>query len=149
MKYEFHPAALQEYYDPDRMDEDYKSKSERRNQMIDRAITYQRLNLTPEKLTDFCKQHQILELSLFGSILRDDFRADSDIDMLVVFNHSANPHLSLMDLVGMEYQLQDIIGREIDLIEKRSILDSDNWIRRKNILNTAQVIYVSRPVLSA
>jgi hypothetical protein len=116
--------------------------------MIDEKTIYERLSLTPEQLDDFCKQHHILELSLFGSILRDDFRADSDIDMLVVFDHSANPHLSLMDLVGMEYQLEEMVGREVDLIEKRSIVDSDNWIRRKNILNTAQVIYESRPVLS-
>ncbi|XFA72831.1 nucleotidyltransferase domain-containing protein [Thermosynechococcaceae cyanobacterium Okahandja] len=117
--------------------------------MIDKTMIYERLNLTPEKLADFCKQHHILELSLFGSILRNDFRADSDIDMLVVFDRSANPHLSLMDLVGMEYQLEDLVGREVNLIEKRSIVDSDNWIRRQNILSTAQVIYESRPVLSA
>lgn len=117
--------------------------------MIDKTMIYKRLNLTPEKLADFCKQHHILELSLFGSILREDFRPDSDIDMLVVFDHSANPNLSLMDLVGIEYQLEDIVGREVDLIEKRSIVDSDNWIRRKNILNTTQIIYESRPVLSA
>lgn len=117
--------------------------------MIDKTMIYRRLNLTPEKLADFCKQHHILELSLFGSILREDFRSDSDIDILVVFNHGANPHLSLMDLVGMKYQLEDIVKREVDLIEKRSIVDSNNWIRRKNILNTAQVIYESRPVLSA
>lgn len=117
--------------------------------MIDKTTIYERLNLMPEQIADFCKQHHILELSLFGSILRNDFRADSDIDMLVVFDRSANPHLSLMDLVGMEYQLEDMVKREVDLIEKRSIVDSNNWIRRKNILNTAQVIYESRPVLSA
>jgi uncharacterized protein len=116
--------------------------------MSDEKIIYERLKLTPEHLADFCKQHHILELSLFGSILRDDFRADSDIDILVVFDRSANPHLSLMDLVGMEYQLEEMVGREVDLVEKRSIVDSDNWIRRKNILNTAQVIYESRSVLS-
>lgn len=127
--------------------ESKKTKGEIR--MIDQTTIYERLNLTPEKLADFCKQHHILELSLFGSILRDDFRADSDIDVLVVFDHSANPHLSLMDLVGMEYQLEDMVGREVDLIEKRSIVDRDNWIRRKNILNAAQVIYESRRVLSA
>ncbi|MEN9222663.1 MAG: nucleotidyltransferase domain-containing protein [Thermostichus sp. BF3_bins_97] len=117
--------------------------------MIDEKTIYERLTLTPEDLADFCKQHHILELSLFGSILRDDFRADSDIDMLVTFDHSANPHLSLMDLVGMEYQLEEMVDREVDLIDKRSIIDSGNWIRRKNILNTAQVIYASRRVLSA
>jgi len=54
-----------------------------------------------------------------------------------------------MDLVGIEYQLEEMVGRKVDFIEKRSIIDSDNWIRRKNILNTAQVIYESRPILSA
>ncbi len=116
--------------------------------MIDKTTIYERLNLAPDQLIDFCKQHHILELSLFGSILRDDFRADSDIDMLVVFDHSANPYLSLMDLVDMEYQLEEMAGRKVDLIEKRSIVDSDNWIRRKNILNTTQVIYESERVLS-
>ena len=82
--------------------------------MINKTIIYDRLNLTPKKLDDFCKQHHILELSLFGSILRDDFRADSDIDILVVFNHSANPHLSLMDLVGIKYQLEEMVKREVD-----------------------------------
>lgn len=117
--------------------------------MIDQLTIYQRLNLTPEQLAAFCKQHHILELSLFGSVLRNDFKDDSDIDMLVVFDHSAIPHLSLMDLVGMEYHLEDMVGRSVDLIEKRSIMDSSNWIRRNNILNTAQVIYAARPVLSA
>lgn len=111
-------------------------------------LIYQRLNLTPKQLADFCQQHHILELSLFGSILREDFRSDSDIDILVVFDHDANPNLSLMDLVGIEYQLEDMVKREVDLIEKRSIVDSHNWIRRQNILNTAQVIYESRPILS-
>lgn len=117
--------------------------------MIDKTTIYKRLNLTPEQLAAFCNQHHILELSLFGSILRNDFKTDSDIDILVVFDHSANPHLSLMDLVGIEYQLEDMVGRKVDLIEKRSVVDSNNWIRRNNILNTAQVIYASRPVLSA
>jgi predicted nucleotidyltransferase len=113
------------------------------------SLIYQRLTLTPAQIADFCQQHHILELSLFGSILREDFRSDSDIDILVVFDHDANPNLSLMDLVGIEYQLEDMVKRKVDLIEKRSIIDSKNWIRRKNILNTAQVIYESRPVLSA
>ena len=117
--------------------------------MINKTMIYDRLNMTPKKLDDFCKQHHILEISMFGSILRDDFRADSDIDILVVFNHSANPHLSLMDLVGIKYQLEEMLKREVDLIEKRSIVDSHNWIRRKHILDTAQVIYESRPILSA
>ena len=108
-----------------------------------------RLAITPDQLTEFCQRWKITELALFGSILRDDFRDDSDVDMLVVFDDNAIPNLSLMDLVGIEYQLEDMLGRKVDLIEKRSIVDSKNWIRRNNILNTAQIIYESRSVLSA
>jgi predicted nucleotidyltransferase len=114
---------------------------------LDQQRIYARLNITPSQLKQFCKAHHIVELSLFGSVLRDDFRADSDIDVMVVFDRRANPNLSLMDLVGIQYQLEDWIGRKVDLIEKRSIVNSHNAIRRNNILNTAQIIYESRSVL--
>ena len=117
--------------------------------MIDKKQIYDRLNVTPDRLAAFCEQHHIIELLLFGSILRDDFRTNSDVDILVVFDRDSNPHLSLMDLVGMEYQLEDMVGREVDLIKKRSIEGSHNWIRRKSILNTAQVIYELGRILSA
>ena len=87
----------------------------------------------------FCQKWQITELSLFGSVLRDDFRPDSDIDVLVTFTPDAP--WSLLDLVNMEYELADLAGRDIDLIEKQAIEKSDNWLRRDEILNTAQVIY--------
>ena len=117
--------------------------------MIDKQQVYARLDVTPEQLAAFCQQHCILELFVFGSILRDDFRSDSDIDLLVVFDPNSKTRISLMDLVGMGYQLEDIVGRKVDLVEKRSIVDSDNWIRRKNILDTAQSIYESGRILSA
>ncbi len=117
--------------------------------MTERKKLYTRLRITPTQLINFCERNHILELSLFGSILQDDFRDDSDIDMLVVFDRSAAPHLSLMDVIGLEYSLQDLLGRDVDLVEKRAILDSSNWIRRDTILNTAQVIYASGRVLSA
>lgn len=120
-----------------------RQKAKEENHMIDNKKIYDRLNVTPEQLANFCQQHHILELAIFGSVLRDDFRVDSDIDILVVFDRDSKPHLSLMDLVSMEYQLEDMVEREVDLIEKRSVIDSHNWIRRKNILNTAQVIYES------
>ncbi len=106
-----------------------------------------RLNLTSQQIRDFCQQNQIQELSLFGSVLRDDFNNNSDLDFLVVFNPELK--LSLMDLVAIQYQLENLTGRKVDLIEKRSILDSYNWLRRQHILNTARVIYELRSVLSA
>jgi len=117
--------------------------------MTDKQQIYARLNVASEQLTAFCNQYCILELFVFGSILRDDFCSDSDIDLLVVFDPNSKTCISLMDLVGIAYQLEDMFGRKVDLIEKRSIIDSDNWIRRENILNTAQNIYESGRILSA
>lgn len=87
----------------------------------------------------FCQKWQILELSLFGSVLRDDFRPDSDLDVLVSFVPGAT--WTLLDLVIMQQELETIVHRKVDLIEKRVIENSENWIRRNEILNTAQVFY--------
>lgn len=106
-----------------------------------------RLNVSPLELINFCQENQILQLSVFGSVLRNDFKKTSDIDFLVVFDPQMK--LSLMDLVGIQYELEEKIGRKIDLIEKRSIENSHNWIRRKNILEAAQIIYESGQILSA
>jgi predicted nucleotidyltransferase len=97
------------------------------------------IDLAPVTIQHFCQKWQITELSLFGSVLRDDFRPDSDIDVLVTFAPDAP--WSLLDLVNIEYELADLTGRDIDLIEKRAVEQSDNWLRRDEILNTAQVVY--------
>ncbi|NES86337.1 MAG: DNA polymerase subunit beta [Moorea sp. SIO2B7] len=106
-----------------------------------------RLNVSIEELINFCQQNQIQELSVFGSVLREDFNKTSDIDFLVVFDPKIQ--LSLIDLVSIQYQLEEQIGRGVDLIEKRSIEKSHNWIRRQNILGTAIIIYESGQILSA
>ncbi len=106
-----------------------------------------RLNVSASKLINFCQQNQILELSVFGSVLREDFKKTSDIDFLVVFDPQIK--YRLMDLVGIQYELSEIIGRKVDLVEKRSIENSHNWIRRKNILEAATLIYESGQILSA
>lgn len=108
-----------------------------------------RLGITPAQLVEFCQQWHVAELSLFGSILRDDFRPDSDVDVLIKLDPDPNLHISLMDLVGMQYQLEEMVGRKVDLLEKESVETSHNWIRRDSILNTAQVIYESGRILSA
>jgi len=106
-----------------------------------------RLQLSPAQLETICQQWQITELALFGSILRDDFRPDSDVDILVTFTPDAT--VSLLDLVELQHQLADLLNREVDVIEKQTIEASPNWIRRKEILNTATVIYGTRQRLSA
>lgn len=92
------------------------------------------------KIATFCTNWQITELSLFGSILRDDFRPDSDIDLLVAFTPEAD--WGLLDHVQMQHDLQETLGRDVDLVSKRAIENSENWIRRQEILSTAEVIYV-------
>ena len=82
-----------------------------------------------------------MELSLFGSVLREDFHPESDIDVLVSF--APNVRISLFDLVDMQDELKDFFGRDVDLVEKEAILQSENYIRRKSILENIKVIYVA------
>lgn len=95
--------------------------------------------LPQQKLHQFCQHWHISELSLFGSILRDDFRPDSDIDFLVDF--APDIQWGLLDHTKMQQELMDMLERDVDLISKRAIINSSNWIRRDEILSTAQVIY--------
>jgi uncharacterized protein len=100
------------------------------------------IQLPEDKLAEFCQRWKVCELSLFGSVLRDDFRRDSDIDILVSFAPDAKR--GLMTLAKMKYELEDLLGREVDLVSKSAVETSHNWIRREEILGTAQMIYVAR-----
>ena len=93
------------------------------------------------QLRAFCERWHITALSLFGSVLRDDFRPDSDIDVLVTIEPAFAKTLSLMTLVGMANELEDMFGREVDLLERSWIEASHNPVRRKAILSTAQEVY--------
>ncbi len=103
---------------------------------------YDRLSINPDQLEEFCQRQHIIELALFGSVLRDDFRPDSDIDILITF--TPNVKRSLIDLVDMQYELEELSHRSVDLLTKKSVINSANWIRRNEILNTAKIIYESR-----
>ena len=81
-----------------------------------------------DQINKFCQHGQIIELSLFGSILRDDFHADSDIHILVAFAPTAN--WVLLDRAQMQEELEAVLSRRVDLISKRAIDRSSNWIRR-------------------
>jgi hypothetical protein len=100
-----------------------------------------RIEIPDEALAGFCRRWKITELALFGSALRDDFRPDSDVDFLVTFAPDAD--WSLLDVVGMQDELASIIGRKVDLVDREAVEHSDNWIRRKHILGSAEVIYVA------
>ena len=100
------------------------------------------IQISKERIADFCRKWKIAELSLFGSVLRDDFRPDSDIDLLVTFSRDAE--WSLLDHMAMEEELSAIFGRKVDLVSRKAIERSENYIRRKAILETAQPYYVTR-----
>jgi uncharacterized protein len=97
--------------------------------------------LSMEKITEFCQRWQITEFALFGSVLRDDFRPDSDIDVLVTFAPTAQRGLT--ETLQMRDALQAIFDRDVDLIVKAAIERSENWLRRKNILESAKIIYAA------
>jgi uncharacterized protein len=77
-------------------------------------------------------------LALFGSVLRTDFRPDSDVDVLVTFTDDAD--WGLLAHIEMQQELATLLDRPIDLISKRALERSPNWVRREAILNTAQVV---------
>jgi len=95
-----------------------------------------------EQIEEFCRRWKIAELRVFGSALRDDFRPDSDLDLLVRFAPDAD--WSLLDHVEMEEDLSRIVGRKVDLVSQRAIERSSNWIRRKAILDSAEPYFASR-----
>ena len=99
------------------------------------------IKLSLNKITAFCQHWQITEFALFGSVLRDDFRSDSDIDVLVTFSPEA--HHTLFDLVHMENELKEIFQRDVDLVSRRGIERSLNYLRRNEIFSSAQTIYAA------
>ncbi len=99
------------------------------------------LDVPKEKITDFCKRWKITEFALFGSVLREDFSPESDLDVLVTF--APHARWSLLDHVEMQDELKIIFGRNVDLISKRGIERSRNYIRRKEIIESAEVIYAA------
>ena len=96
------------------------------------------LGESSEKLAAFCRKWKIAEMSLFGSVLREDFRSDSDVDVLVSFAPEAK--WSLLDLPRMQDELSDILGRNADLVNIKGLR---NPFRRREILATREVVYAS------
>ncbi len=99
------------------------------------------ITIDANHIEDFCRRWQISEFSLFGSVLREDFGPESDVDVLVTFGENA--HWSLFDLVTMQDELKAILGREVDLVERRAVEQSENYIRRRHILQSLEQVYVA------
>lgn len=97
-----------------------------------------RIDVPAEKIADFCRRYRIRTFALFGSVLREDFRPDSDVDVLVEFEPAARH--SLFDIVNMRDELAELFGRPVDLVEKSALR---NPFRRHEILRTHQIIYAA------
>ena len=99
------------------------------------------IDIDREKIAEFCRKWRITEFSLFGSVLRDDFRPDSDVDVLVSFDPQAR--WTLLDLPEMKEQLEVILGRNVDLLTRRGVEQARNPLRKREILSSAEIIYGS------
>ena len=99
------------------------------------------IRIPEQQVDDFCKRHRIQGMWLFGSAVRPDFGLQSDIDVLVSYEHGIRP--SLHELTDMEQELATIFGRQVDLVERKAVESSPNYIRRKNILGSLEPIHVA------
>jgi uncharacterized protein len=110
-------------------------------------MTTTAMELPMERIAEFCDRWQIIEFALFGSILREDFRPDSDVDVMVQFHPDARPKFSTLD--QMEAELKAIFRRDVDLITRQGIETSRNYLRRQEIFSSAQVIYATGSAIPA
>lgn len=100
-----------------------------------------RIEIPSEPITVFCERWSITKLALFGSVLRDDFGPDSDVDVLAEFGKEARH--TLFDMDRMEEGLKDIFGWDVDLVDWRGVDRSPNYLRRRAILHSVEVVYGS------
>jgi predicted nucleotidyltransferase len=96
-----------------------------------------RIPIDHQTIAEFCRKWQVTELGLFGSVLRDDFRQDSDVDVFVTFSPETRP--SLLDLAEMQEELSNLFGRHVDLGTKRSLKPS----LRDHVLSEAEVLFAA------
>lgn len=94
-------------------------------------------------IASFCQGWSIRELAVFGSALRDDLGPESDIDFLVTFAEQAD--WGVLEHVQMEQELQALLGRTVQLVSRRALERSHNWLLRSEILRTARVLYPPQP----
>lgn len=98
-------------------------------------IVRDRVAIPDQELAELCRAYHVRELSIFGSVLRDDFREDSDLDVLVEFE--AGAPIGLFAFVQLQRELTALLGRDVDLVEKPGL----KRLLRRQILESAQVIY--------
>jgi hypothetical protein len=109
---------------------------------VSRSTLESNLHLPREQIAELCKKYGVEELSVFGSVLRDDFTPESDVDFLVVFkDNDYGPWMGKLN--DLEHDLAELLGRKVDVVSKRGVEQSANYIRRKRILESAHPIYVA------
>jgi uncharacterized protein len=96
------------------------------------------IDLNRERIEAFCRKWKIREFTLFGSVLRNDFRPDSDVDVMIVFESGVRPQID--DWLDMEDELTAIFGRRVDLVEKSRVI---NPFIQHQILRNHQVLYAA------
>ena len=97
-----------------------------------------RIDIPQEEITAFCQRNHIRRMALFGSVLRDDFTPESDVDVLVEFEPDQTPGL---EFVTMQDELSKILGRQVDMYTFKGVESNRNWLLREEILNSAEVQY--------
>jgi predicted nucleotidyltransferase len=97
--------------------------------------------LPMDAIRAFCQRWNVVEFALFGSVLRDDFRDDSDIDVLVTY--LPGTRLTLNALLTMGDELEALFGRPVDLLDRETVANSHNYLRRQMIFDTARVVYAA------
>jgi len=96
------------------------------------------IDIDREKIAAFCRKWRITEFSLFGSVLRDDFRPDSDVDVMI--SVAPQVRIGLRELYDMEQELEGLFGRRVDLVFRKAVEEGRNWIRRNHILKNNERI---------
>lgn len=100
-----------------------------------------RIDIPKDQIATFCRKWKITELALFGSVLREDFRSDSDVDVLVSFSPDSDRWVE--HLLDMKEELERLFERPVDLVEKRLVEGCRNYIRRKHILSHMETVYAA------
>lgn len=103
------------------------------------SMLFTRNIFNPKAIEDFCKSWKLKEFSVFGSVLSNDFTIESDIDIMIDFNEDTG--ISLLSMAKMKSELEKISKRKVDLLTRRGIESSPNYIRRQAILDSVEVIY--------
>lgn len=135
-------AALA-YYHAHRsvIDAQIRAERDRAEALLERQERRAWIESLKPQIAAFCERWKIVEFALFGSVLTEEFRVDSDVDVLVTFAPESGT--TLLDLVRMEDELKSIFGRKVEIAERGGIEESSNYLLRRAILESAEVLHAA------